>query len=106
VANPNPELHPENLIPVKPGEVRNPNGSSRKQRLTNALLKHFDDNELDLSFIKAGAAEALGGDFNFWKYIFERIDGKIPEPEPEKTGEDAIKEKLRERRAKRQNKDG
>lgn len=77
MANPNPNM--SGLRPAKPGEVRNPNGSSRKQRLTNALLKMFEEKALDDPFIKAGIQEALKGDFNFWRHIFERIDGKIPD---------------------------
>jgi hypothetical protein len=77
VANPNPELHPENLRPVKPGEVRNPNGSSKKQRLTTALLKLIEEKGLDDPFVRVGMAEALKGDFKFWSYIFDRIDGKM-----------------------------
>lgn len=79
MANPNPKT--DHLPKIKPGEVRNPNGSSKKQRLTNALVKMLDEKGLDEAFVKAGMAAALKGDFNFWKYIFERVDGKLPTPD-------------------------
>jgi hypothetical protein len=79
VANPNPELHPENLRPVKPGEVRNPKGSSSKQRLTTALIKLIEEKGLDDPFVQVGMKAALKGDFRFWQYIFERVDGKMPD---------------------------
>ncbi len=77
--NPNPELHPENLIPIKPGEVRNPNGSSKKQRLTNALIKLIEEKGLEDPFVRVGVAEAMKGDFRFWSYVFDRLDGKVLE---------------------------
>ena len=79
MSNPHPELHPENLRPAKPGEVRNPRGSSNKQRLTNALIKAIEEKGLDDPFVKVGLQHALKGDFRFWSYIFDRIDGKQPE---------------------------
>lgn len=96
---------PNESTQFQPGQSGNPDGYSRGRRLTDALIKHFEDKGIHNQFVETGTTEALGGDFNFWKYIFERIDGKIPEPEPEKTGEDAIKDKLRERRAKRKKPD-
>lgn len=67
----------DNLRPWQPGQSGNPNGSSAKQRLTNKLLKMLDEKGLDEPFLKAGMAAALKGDFAFWKYIYERIDGPI-----------------------------
>lgn len=52
-------------------------------------------------FMQVAWKHALKGDFRFWKELRELVDGKIPDPEPEKTGEDAIKDKLRTRRAAR-----
>ena len=84
MANPNPEPHPENLRPAKPGEVRNPNGINGHQdrkRLTKALLKLMDEQGLDSPFVRAGMHHALKGDFNFWKYIYERLEGRLPDPD-------------------------
>jgi hypothetical protein len=77
VGNPNPELHPENLRPIKPGEARNPNGSSRKQRLTSALINLIEERGLDEPLVRVGMTEAMKGDYRFWSYIFDRIDGKM-----------------------------
>lgn len=77
MANPNPELHPENLRPAKPGEVRNPKGSSGKQRLTNALIKLIEEKGLDDPFVRVGMEKALKGDFRFWQYLFDRVDGPL-----------------------------
>jgi hypothetical protein len=39
--------------------------------------------------IQAGVAAALGGDFQFWRYIFDRIDGPIVQEFKGKLGADA-----------------
>ena len=104
MANPNPDQ--SGLIPPKKGEVRNPLGINNKnKRFTEALVKLLDsDGLLDDKFVRAGLVKALTGkgnaDFNFWRYIYERIEGKIPEPpepEPEVTMEEVAK-RLRERK--------
>ena len=98
MANPNPKT--DHLPKIQPGEVRNPNGSSKKQRFTNALVALIESHNADNPFVQAGLNAALRGDFNFWKYIYERIEGKIPEPpesEPEVTMEEVAK-RLRERK--------
>ena len=59
------------------GQSGNPSGRPSKARLTEALLKLLDDESLDGRFVKAGMNAALAGDFAFWKYIFDRIDGPI-----------------------------
>lgn len=75
---------PNENTQFRPGRSGNPIGSSKKQRFTNALVKRLDEQDLDDPFIKAGLEMALDGDFNFWKYIYERIEGKVPDPEPPK----------------------
>lgn len=35
----------------------------------------------DERFLKAALDAAYGGEFNFWKYIYDRIDGQMPKPE-------------------------
>ena len=72
------------------GQSGNPAGSSRKARLTTALIKLIDEKGLDDRFVKAGMDAALAGDFAFWKYIFDRIDGPI------KSEEDASEGTLKE----------
>jgi hypothetical protein len=95
VANRNPPR--ENLRPQPwgPGESGNPAGSSKKQRLTAALFRMLDEKGLDEPFIRAGMAAALKGDFQFWKYIYERIDGKLPDAEGGGDAEEIIEEAQR-----------
>ena len=104
MANPNPDQ--SGLTPFKKGDVGNPLGINNKnKRFTDALVKLLDsDGLLDDKFVRAGLVKALTGkgsaDFNFWRYIYERIEGKIPEPpepEPEVTMEEVAK-RLRERK--------
>jgi hypothetical protein len=77
--------------PWKPGESGNPGGSSKKMRFTAALKRKLraDPKLLADEFIAAGWKAAMDGDFNFWKYLYERVDGPMPkdEPEPELTAE-------------------
>ncbi len=96
MANPNPQLHPENLIPAKPGEVRNPTGANGKGPFLTALLRKLEkDPALKDKFMDVGWNAALEGDFRFWNVLLERVDGKIPDPEPEKSGADEIVEELK-----------
>ncbi|MGZ3353275.1 MAG: hypothetical protein ACXVCF_00145 [Isosphaeraceae bacterium] len=71
----NPDPSPETRF--KPGESGNPSGSSRKARLTARLLQLFDDMAADGPFLQVGLKAALEGDFRFWSYLFDRIDGRI-----------------------------
>lgn len=113
MANPNPEPHPENLKPIQPGEVRNPNGSSNKQRLTNALIALLESQDISKlpprirKFVVTGYIQATcEADFNFWREVFNRVDGKLPEPtgpEPPVTMEEIAK-RLRERKAAKKKK--
>lgn len=97
----------ENLRPAppwQPGQSGNPSGSSKKARFTAALLRRLDENpdELD-EFIDAAMRFAKSGEFNYWRYIYERIEGKIPDPEPP-PGEinmEAIARRNAEKRSKR-----
>ena len=104
MANPNPPT--DHLPKIQKGEVRNPLGINNKnKRFTEALVKLLDSEDLlDDKFVRAGLVKALTGkgnaDFNFWRYIYERIEGKIPEPpepDPEVTMEEVAK-RLRERK--------
>ncbi len=77
MANQSPTPKPENLTPFPPGTSGNAKGSSAKQRLTTALLKLIEEKGLDDPFVQVGMKAALKGDFKFWAYIFDRVDGKI-----------------------------
>ena len=72
VANPNPELHPENLRPCKPGETHNPAGYSRGRRLADELVKLMKADEGYTKFAAVGFKAAMAADFKFWSYIFDR----------------------------------
>src|SRR5262245_30703793 len=80
MANPNPKT--DHLEPTrwKKGYAPNPAGSSKKQRLTRAVLDLLDAKEgLDVAFVKVGMKAALRGDFRFWSYLWDRIEGKQPQ---------------------------
>lgn len=80
-----------NLKNWKPGQSGNPRGSSKKMLFTAALKRKLRTapRKLTDEFVEAGYQAALGGDFQFWRYLYERIDGPMPkdEPEPELTAE-------------------
>ena len=113
MANPSPMPHPENLTPFQPGQSGNPEGSSKTRRITAALLKLLEGQKLDATlsemieargmtevFALAGLTAAIGGDFQFWSYIYDRIEGKMVPEVPEPTSgrlEDLVEEA--ERRA-------
>ena len=61
----------------KPGQSGNPAGSNRKQRLTGAVHRLLDKRGQEARFVKVGLEAALGGDFRFWSYLFDRVDGKM-----------------------------
>ncbi len=82
----------------KPGQSGNPAGSSRRQRITGAILEAFDD----AKFAAVGMRLALEGDFRFWSYIFDRVDGPLAQPEPPIDPETIAREaQLRAKRRKR-----
>jgi hypothetical protein len=63
----------------KPGQSGNPAGYSKKRRgLTDEIIRLVEEKGLEDALVRAGVAAALRGDFNFWRYIFERIDGPLP----------------------------
>jgi hypothetical protein len=95
VANPNPEPHLENLKPFQPGQSGNPAGSSRKARLTARLKELLDDEE----FLKVGIAQAMDGNFLFWRHIFDRVDGQVPKPEESATELEDLNEVIEEAQA-------
>ena len=72
---------PNKATQFAPGQSGNPGGSSKKQRLTARLHKLLDD-AAEEGFIQVAIDAAKGrnndAQFNFWKYIYERIDGPMP----------------------------
>jgi hypothetical protein len=98
--------HPENLRPPwKPGESGNPTGSSKKQRFRAAFERMLDkggDTHCD-EFMEVARKAALAGDFNFWRYLYEIIEGKLPESEHEPEVDlRTIAERMAERRKERE----
>ena len=78
MANPNPNQ--SGLTPFKKGDIGNPKGINNKRRVfTDKLIQLIEEKGLDDPFVRAGLKAAMEGDFNFWKYIYERIEGKMPE---------------------------
>ena len=72
----NPSL-PEHRF--KPGQSGNPKGRPKGTTLTNRLKKILaeDDGKVAEALMKAGVKAALKGDYRFWAYIFDRVDGKV-----------------------------
>lgn len=107
MSNPNPS--PENRF--KKGWKGGP-GAPKGPRLTTRLLKLFDEKKLDEPFLVSGIQQALTGEFNFWRHIFERIDGKVADKLIHQTDDDdkppkRIDVPLRDRRKdRRKAKDG
>ncbi len=76
---------PNEATQFRAGHSGNPAGHSRGRRLTDALIRQIDEKLLADPLARVGIAEALKGDFNFWRYIFERVDGRLaPPPPPER----------------------
>ena len=67
----------KNLKPFPPGQSGNPAGYSSRRRLADALIKAIEALRLDDALVQVGLREALKGDFRFWSYIFDRVDGKV-----------------------------
>lgn len=75
--------NPQNLRPPwKPGETGNPNGYSRKRRVTDALVDLLDEKKgtADRALATRWLSEALKGDPRFFAMLLERIEGKIVQP--------------------------
>jgi hypothetical protein len=71
--------HP-NLKPWVKGQSGNPAGKaagtfSMKKRLEDALRRNDDEKIKEL--IRVGIEQAEAGDYKFWAYIFDRIEGPI-----------------------------
>jgi hypothetical protein len=101
----NPKGTPENLRPAPPwpkGVSGNPSGRP-KAFLTAELLKAFNkDPKAAANFIATGMASAKAGDFNFWKYLWERIEGKLPEGEtPDQLTMEELARRILNKRAER-----
>jgi hypothetical protein len=92
VANPHPPLG--NLKPWQPGQSGNPAGSSRRQRLTTKIHRKLDRAGQEETFARVGLARALKGDYRFWSFIFDKLDGR-----PVEEGEAILEEVLAEHQA-------
>ncbi len=78
--------NPSPATRFQPGQTGNPQGSSRKAQdraeFTAALTKLLAENGAAGKFLQAGWDAALAGDFQFWRYLWERLEGKTATPEP------------------------
>jgi len=73
--------HPENLIPIKPGERRNPNGYSKERREKDAFRAMAAEiwataPQDIMNAIKEGVSRRR---FDFVKEATERFYGKVPQ---------------------------
>ena len=78
--------NPSPATRFQPGQTGNPKGSSRKAQdraeFTAALTKLLAEKGAAGKFLQAGWDAALAGDFQFWRYLWERLEGKTVTPEP------------------------
>jgi hypothetical protein len=47
--------------------------------LTTRIHRLLDQDDADGQFLRAGMQAAIEGNFDFWRYIYDRIEGKLPE---------------------------
>lgn len=60
----------------KPGESGNPNGRPKGKTLTERVRDVLEANpERAAAIVEAGIQAAEGGDFQFWKYLCDRMEG-------------------------------
>jgi hypothetical protein len=71
----NPDPSPSTRF--QPGASGNPQGSSRRARLTAALHRVLDAGGNEDAFALAGLTQALAGEFPFWREILNRTDGIV-----------------------------
>lgn len=72
--------NPHPAVRWEKGQSGNPTGRAR-MRLTVAIRKYFETDENVMEFIKVGLDAARAGDFQYWKYIFDRADGRMIDEE-------------------------
>lgn len=75
----------DNLIPIKPGETRNPNGRPLGQKNYSTLYKEAliklaklndkEPEELELEILSKGIMNARAGDYRFYKDLLDRLHG-------------------------------
>ena len=99
MANPNPNQ--ENLRSFPPGQSGNPGGvpktGIRKNILRKALLDLIAEKGLEREFVQVGLTLALGGQFNFWREVFDRIDGPVQAQGTDQLNQVAAATSLRDR---------
>lgn len=72
----------------QPGESGNPNGRPKGKTLTERVRDVLESNpDKAQAIVNAGIKAAEEGDFQFWKYLFDRLDG-LPTARTELTGAD------------------
>ena len=60
----------------KPGESGNPNGRPKGKTLTERVRDVLDSNpDRAAAIVEAGVKAAESGDFQFWKYLCDRMEG-------------------------------
>ena len=74
-----------NLVPIKPGETRNPNGRPKGQKNYATIFREAlvalakkngkDPDVLEREIVEAGIARAAKGDYRFYKDNLDRLHG-------------------------------
>lgn len=78
MANPNPKTG--HLSPWQPGQSGNSKGYSKARRVTDALLKQLEDPDIQKRLAEIWIAQALTGNFQFFRELLDRTEGKVPTP--------------------------
>lgn len=82
----------ENLKPFKPGETGNPNGRPRGASVTSAIRRQLDKEAVQMRggqpvatgrttaehLADVAINKALRGDFKFFRYLVDRVEGRTP----------------------------
>ena len=69
----------ENLIPVKPGEIRNPNGRPKDIKYISEGIKQYlrEHPEEALAIVTRVVSEAKAGNIPALKELLDRAEGKV-----------------------------
>jgi len=87
---------PNKATQFQPGQSGNPAGRPKERPLRDALkaLLEAGDGQKIKELAKIGLEAATGGDFRFWKEVFDRIDGKVIDALDVTTGGESVNDPL------------
>lgn len=80
---------PNKATQFKPGQTGNPKGYSRSRRITDALIKLIEDQDMCGQLAGVWLGLAASGDPKFFGMLLERVEGKVPDAFSDPTDSDA-----------------